>query len=43
MIRKMSFGNQFSFPDKIDITRIDLSSYCIGDDELSELTFQLSE
>ena len=33
------FGNQYSFPHDNDITRIDLSLYCNGDDESNESTF----
>ena len=33
------FDNQFSFPHNIDTTRIDLSLYCIGEDESIESTF----
>ena len=35
------FGFQFIFPYNDDNTRIDLSLYCIGEDESHESTFQL--
>ena len=33
------FVYQFSFPHNIDITCIDFSLYCIGEDELNESMF----
>ena len=38
ILERCYFGDHFSFPHNIDITRIDLSLYCLGEDESNEST-----